>query len=100
MRARARLVLRKKGTDLDGDIVELVAWELPGPKLGVGLRYRLAFVPRGSDSPAVLDDNHQPKGPHRHFGELEEAYVFVDIETLIGDFYADVERWKRIRQAK
>ncbi|WP_368736560.1 toxin-antitoxin system TumE family protein [Zoogloea oryzae] len=39
-------------------------------------------------------DNERGKGDHKHFGDHEESYVFVDVERLIDDFIQEVERWK------
>jgi hypothetical protein len=38
-------------------------------------------------------DNERGKGDHRHIGNGEVRYRFVDFETLIGDFMNDVRRW-------
>jgi len=76
---KAVLLLKQKLTDADGDILELVVWKVPmGVKHPKGVRYRLAFIPQGQDDPALLYDNHHPKGPHKHNNEAESAYVFVD----------------------
>ncbi len=37
-------------------------------------------------------DNERGKGDHRHLGDLETPYAFVDIESLVADFLADVAR--------
>ena len=39
-------------------------------------------------------DNERPKGDHRNLGKGEETYAFTDVETLMRDFLADVERWR------
>jgi hypothetical protein len=57
-----------------------------------GVRYRLAFIRRGSVAPAVLYDNHSPKGHHHHIEGAEEPYRFVDLDRLILDFRKDVGR--------
>ncbi len=31
------------------------------------------------------------EGPHVHFGEAEEEYAFQDVDTLINDFWSNVE---------
>jgi Family of unknown function (DUF6516) len=36
-------------------------------------------------------DNERGKGDHKHLGERELQYRFVDIETLMADFLRDVE---------
>ena len=57
------------------------------------LKYRLALV---ADSVCVLRyDNEAGKGDHRHNGRVERPYKFVDPETLLVDFWNDVEAWRR-----
>jgi hypothetical protein len=34
------------------------------------------------------------KGDHRHIGSAETGYKFVDPETLLADFWNDVEAWR------
>jgi len=90
---RARLVLREKVIDEEGNITAFVIWDVPGQHRGAGrVRYRLAFVRRGEQTPAVLYDNHDPKGHHRHVEAVEEPYEFVDVDDLLADFAADVQR--------
>lgn len=38
-------------------------------------------------------DNETGKGDHRHVGPREERYAFSDAETLLADFWRDVEAW-------
>jgi hypothetical protein len=43
--------------------------------------------------PGVRDvgyDNERGKGDHRHVQSIETDYVFITIEQLIADFWADV----------
>lgn len=95
---KAVLLLRQKLTDADGDILELVVWKVPmGTKHPKGVRYRLAFIPQGHDQPALLYDNHHPKGPHKHSSGTESDHVFVDVRHLIEDFQRDVAHWKKAR---
>jgi len=89
---RATLVLREKVIDDQANILEVVVWRVPKTSRSPsGVRYRLAFVRHG-DQPAVLYDNHSPKGHHRHVAGVEEPYNFVDVEQLLSDFTADVRR--------
>jgi hypothetical protein len=62
------------------------------------VKYRLAFIARDAADPAVLYDNHHPKGHHRHFEGVEEPYEFVDLDKLLADFQADVRRIKGERR--
>jgi hypothetical protein len=84
---RALLLRRTKYVDADGDLVELVLWQVPrSAAYPDGLRYRLAFVPAGARTPGVLDDNHHPKGHHRHSGRVEDTYPFTTVARLLRDF--------------
>ncbi|MBI4063433.1 MAG: hypothetical protein HY401_03940 [Elusimicrobia bacterium] len=95
---KARLLLRQKLTDSDGDLKELVAWRVVvNEKHPEGVRYRLAFIPQGHKQPAVLYDNHHPKGHHKHVDESESLYSFSGARQLIEDFEKDVVHWKRKR---
>lgn len=72
---------------------ELVLWRLSKPLSGsIHLyKYRLAYVVCGI---CVLRyDNELGKGDHRHYGELESRYEFMDVNKLIADFQADIVRW-------
>lgn len=91
---RARQVLREKVIDEQGNITELALWAVPakGRPTTERIRYRLAFVRRGERAPAVLYDNHEPKGHHRHLEGVEESYTFHDVDRLLADFTADVRR--------
>ncbi|MCX5786896.1 MAG: DUF6516 family protein [Elusimicrobia bacterium] len=88
------LVFRRKRTDGRGNLTEWVIWRVPrDDKHPDGVRYRLAFIPSSARLPAVLYDNHHPKGHHRHVSENQTAYTFVDIPTLLEDFGKDVAAW-------
>ncbi len=70
-------------------------WKVPASdKCPEGVRYRLAFIPHGQDSPAVLYDNHYPKGHHRHLHQSEEPYEFHGVNKLISNFREDVREVK------
>lgn len=90
---RAELILREKITDEQGNLQEMVIWKVtPNPGQPQGVRYRLAFIRAGAKEPAILYDNHHPKGHHRHFEGIEETYEFTDVGRLVADFMADVRR--------
>ena len=97
----ALLLRRTKYVDADGDLVELVLWQVPrSAAYPEGLRYRLAFVPAGTSRPVVLYDNHHPKGHHRHRGHTEDPYRFTAVGRLLRDFLADMRRAKAARRPK
>lgn len=92
----ARLIHGVKLIDAGG-IEEQVIWEVPkSAKYPDGVRYRMAFIRHGEKRPAVLYDNHHPKGHHRHIGGQQSAYSFAGVERLLADFDRDVQeaRWR------
>ena len=98
---RARLLLKRKFTDEQGNLWELVVWSVPFSRLyREGVRYRLAFIPHGMGGPAVLYDNHHPKGHHKHLEDLEQPYLFSGIDQLLMDFEKDVSFWKKGRRPR
>ncbi|MFZ0888666.1 MAG: DUF6516 family protein [Candidatus Binataceae bacterium] len=88
--ARARLILRWKWTDERGNLYGIVIWKIDRSSLyPEGVRYRLVFIRSGEKRPALLYDNHHPKGHHRHVGDDEEPYSFVSARQLVADFLAE-----------
>lgn len=90
---KARVILDQRLTEPSGAFAELVLWAVPQPLRGSahGFKYRLAYV---ADGVCVLRyDNEAGKGDHKHFGDVETAYVFSGPETLLADFWKDVTRW-------
>jgi len=63
-----------------------VIWKLPKP-LPDGrhlFKYRLAYV---ANQRCVLRfDDEAGKGDHKHLDEIEETYIFSDLDTLQADF--------------
>lgn len=95
----AILLRREKYIDVDGDLVELVLWQVP--RSGTypdGVRYRLTFLLAGTKKPAVLYDNHHPKGHHRHRATAQIGYTFTTMDQLLKDFLAEVQRTKMERK--
>jgi hypothetical protein len=92
----AQLIHREKHILSDGSLVEMVIWRLPR-KTGDrphGIKYRLYYgLPNGRCM--VRYDNESGKGDHRHYKNREMPYRFIDAETLIRDFLADVEQSRR-----
>jgi hypothetical protein len=76
--ARAALLRHRKWTDERGNLYDIVLWRVPPTAAQPeGVRYRLAFIRAGEDTPAPLYDNHHPKGHHRHIDSREEPYRFT-----------------------
>jgi hypothetical protein len=88
---KAKLVMDERLTLAANAFAETVIWRLRGPLRGSSHRfkYRLALV---VDGVCVLRyDNEAGKGDHKHVGDVETPYVFTRYETLLADFWADVE---------
>jgi Family of unknown function (DUF6516) len=77
-----------------GGVIEMVIWQLPEPtaERPHGLKYRLVYAV--DDVRMVGYDNETGKGDHKHLGECELPYRFVDVDTLVADFYSDVRSCK------
>lgn len=89
----AELLMRRRTTIADGVFAELVVWRVPTPLPGSShsYKYRLALV---ADRICVLRfDNEAGKGDHIHRLSRQFDYHFVDLDTLLGDFYQETERW-------
>lgn len=88
--ATAKLVLRTRHL-VRGGVVEMVVWRLPQPvpPSQHAIKYRLVYLRDGER--AVGYDNERGKGDHKHIDGQEFPYTFVDVQTLMDDFLADVE---------
>ena len=76
----------------DGAIVQMTIWKLPRStqERPHGLKYSLFYG--GPDGRIVGYDNESGKGDHKHIRDVETRYRFIDVETMVADFLADVER--------
>lgn len=86
----ATLVLHEKFSHRAG-IVELLVWSVPEPvpPSSHGFKYRLVYIVEGVR--VIGYDNERGKGDHRHLREAELVYTFTSVETLLADFWQDVE---------
>lgn len=92
---KARLIHSLKLIDEASGIEERKVWAVPkDEKNPDGIRYRLAYVPFGQKEPAVLYDNHHPKGHHKHVRGRQTVYEFTGVEALLNDFRRDIEALK------
>lgn len=91
---KAELITRFRDIAEGGTGLEMVVWRVPDPvpPSGHHFKYRLVYVESGRR--VVGFDNERGKGDHKHFGDKEAPYVFVDVDRLIDDFIQEVERWK------
>ena len=91
-----KLILHRKRIHENGAIEESIVWVVPkSVKSPEGVRYRLAYIPKGEMKPSILFDNHHPKGHHKHIGSREMPYDYSTIEKLLIDFDGNVEEAKR-----
>ena len=92
---KAKLIHSFKVVDRVKGIIEWKIWEVPADEKNPdGIRYRLANIPVGRKTPAVLYDNHHPKGHHKHLEGRETGYEFSGVVDLIRDFLQDIEALK------
>jgi hypothetical protein len=91
---KADLLLRDRLWLSETAKVEIVIWRVPVPLPGSlhAFKYRLALVSEGLC--VMRYDNEAGKGDHKHVGDREIPYRFVDLGTLQTDFWADVEAWR------
>lgn len=91
---KAELLQRDRLDFDDGTMLEMAIWRVPKPVQGSHhpYKYRLFF---GYPGKRILGyDNERQKGDHRHLEGRERRYRFTNVETLVRDFLADVERWR------
>ncbi|MDD5298112.1 MAG: DUF6516 family protein [Rhodocyclaceae bacterium] len=71
-------------------VVEVNIWRVPDPVPPCRhlYKYRLVFVVGGER--VIGFDNERGKGDHWHDGVRESPYLFVNVETLLSDFWRAV----------
>ena len=89
----AELVVDRLEVLRDDAFQQLVIWKVPTPVRGSahGFKYRLALVV--NDTCVMRYDNEAGKGDHKHFDEEHVPFDFVDLDGLLSEFDADVNRW-------
>jgi hypothetical protein len=91
---KAELLIRQRVPLDAAAFVEIVVWRVPKSVRGSNhdLKYRLALV---VDGVCVMRyDNEAGKGDHRHVRGSEQPYQFIDVDTLLADFWSDVDKWR------
>lgn len=93
----ARLIFREKHILYDGSLVEMVLWQLPRKTRDRphGIKYRLYYGLKDGRC-VVRYDNEKGKGDHRHYKNLKAPYRIINVEQLITDFLADIEKVRRV----
>lgn len=90
----AELLQRDRFDFDDGTFVEMVIWRVPTPVHGSRHHYKYRLFYGRAGKRLVAYDNERQKGDHRHLEGREEPYTFQDVETLVRDFFGDIERWR------
>jgi len=90
----AKLMLRERHIISEVSFVEMVVWHLPAPLSGSSHRfkYRLALVV--NDICVLRYDNEAGKGDHKHLSGEEIPYQFSSPQSLLGDFWQEVDNWR------
>jgi hypothetical protein len=86
-------LIQKRRYDLGNNrFADVSIWEIPAPLPGSAHRfkYRLALVDEGVC--IMRYDNEAGKGDHKHIGNCEVPYSFIDLDRLVEDFWFDVGR--------
>lgn len=91
---KARSLLKVRQPVGENAFVEIMVWHLPAPLRGSRhpLKYRLAFMVDGLC--IVRYDNETGKGDHKHIGGREIPCEFTDLDTLLRDFWREVDNWR------
>ncbi len=90
----AELLLNARHAISEDAFVEMVVWRLPKRASSGrhGFKYRFALV---ADGRCVLRyDNELGKGDHKHLGDKQVPYIFTSLQTLLDDFWSDVDNWR------
>jgi hypothetical protein len=77
-------------------IVQIVVWVVPQPVPPSEHRFKYRPVYIRDGRRLVGYDNERGKGDHRHLGEMQLPYRFVDRPSLLQDFWKDVEASRRM----
>ncbi len=89
---KAKLIYRHKDVTPNGDLIEIVVWQVSGPvePSKHEFKYRLVYI---VDKVRVVGfDNERGKGDHCHLDGAEQPYSFSTVEQLLEDFMIEVEK--------
>lgn len=90
---KAKLIKYEKITDELGNTVEIKMWKVPRSRNKPHkFKYSLVYIVNGKR--LIGYDNAEEKGDHRHYGDQEEPYIFINLEKLAEDFYKDIEKYR------
>ncbi|SMF92094.1 hypothetical protein SAMN02982917_0482 [Azospirillum oryzae] len=87
---KAKLLRDRKMVLPDGAIVQIRVWLVTEPVPPSEHRFKYSLYYGRNGERLVAYDNERGKGDHKHIVNDEVPYRFTDIETLLGDFLADI----------
>lgn len=91
---KGTLIIHTKVREDNGNIVEIKLWTVPpSADKPHGYKYSLAYVVK--DKRVIGYDNGEGQGDHRHYEDNIEPYEFRSVWQLTGDFFKDIEKYKR-----
>jgi hypothetical protein len=91
---KADLIYRFEQDFDDSAMVRMVIWKLPEPVPPSSHPHKYRLVYLENNRRVIGFDNERGKGDHRHDGDQEFPYSFVDVPTLISNF-VDAVRQRR-----
>ena len=91
---KAELIYRFEQDFDDGAMLRMVVWKLPEPVPPSSHLHKYRLVYLENNHRVIGFDNERGKEDHRHDGDSESAYLFVDVPTLIRNFI-DAVRQRR-----
>ncbi len=91
---KAELLLRERHVIAKDAFVELRVWRVPRAVKGSSHSYKYSLALVAAGGCVLRYDNEPGKGDHRHAGRTEAIYKFTTPESLLRDFWRDVDRWR------
>jgi hypothetical protein len=82
----SRILYWQKAKIQERYLIELKIYEIGDPvRYPDGVKFSLICIDLETGR-QVLMDNHHPKGAHTHLDDVEIAYKFTDVTSLMADF--------------
>ena len=87
---KANLALHSK--EIKGDeVVEIKIWQVPrAADKPHGVKFSVVYIKNGKR--LLGYDNAERRGYHKHIGDKEGPYHFIDIWNLLSDFKDDLKK--------
>ena len=92
---KAEALAYERHVPAEDAFAEIIAWRVPHPVNSSTHRFKYGLALIVGGECVLRYDNETGKGDHRHLGTTETVYAFSGYETLLADFWADVETWRQ-----